>query len=353
MKSNDMAIFLVHTSLQALVCYLYIKNRINIYSKRTLVFLEGEIKMPPINGVSFIKIINTRGDKLAVKENIKLIQSYINFNCELWVSELIWQMNNALYSHLLSKDRLKSINFFDEGSIMYLNTEHSWKFFLRQLLKSVILKLYYPKYSLIKRKMYFTNKKNGLVLAINPNLIEGSNHNIIELEYDKDMVSKFLSIVEQKDAQYLNDIFKDRIILFLSQPYYRIISEKKFNEFLEQVSRVIDNDQSGNLYIKLHPSEKLDVYEKYYKKFGFKILDKCSSVPMEALLHLLTPDSVIVSSNSSLFFNARKFGFKGEIISVGLDLITKQVYYSSDTYYKRYIRLLKKFDCKIVLSKDI
>ena len=129
-------------------------------------------------------------------------------------------------------------------------------------------------------------------------------------------------------------------LIFISQPYYNIVGEKKFKKFLQGFINYIDTNKFSTLYIKLHPSEDTTIYNKYYKELGFiNFLPKCN-LPMEVILQHIPQFYTIISFNSSVLINAQSFGFQGKVISFGLNWINSNIKCNGD-FLKNHIRIFK------------
>ena len=141
--SDTQTAFLISSPLQALACWLILKDDNFIKQSNIIVFTEGRYELPAILGVNQIQLENARKNKKNIKSNLEVITSNIDLKCELWVSELLWPMNNAIYSNLIARNKIKTVNFLDEGTVMYFNLTHSDYKYIRELLKSFILKFYF------------------------------------------------------------------------------------------------------------------------------------------------------------------------------------------------------------------
>ena len=257
-------------------------------------------------------------------------------------------MNNFLYTVLKKRKILISINYFDEGTITYFNSEQSFKFYFRQFLKSLYLKILYCNYTITPKKLFHLGQDNGKLVALHPKFISRTK-NVFELSPDKDDIEEFLiKFVSSDEIENTLDIDSKNSAIILSQPYYRIFDQKYFNILLSKIKSELIIRGIKSLYVKLHPSEKLEDYDRYYKMHGFKRLNISNQIPFEALLTKINNNVAICSVDTSLMFNARKFFFKGKLYSIGLDYVVKKNYWSGNSYVSKKKQLYKDVDCELI-----
>ena len=117
------------------------------------------------------------------------------------------------------------------------------------------------------------------------------------------------------------------------------------------MSKSIDSLGVTRRFIKLHPSENIDDFNKYYKSFNFILVD-IGNNPMETILNTLPTNIILMSNNSSTLIFANKLGFKGEVYSFGLDWIYSQ--YSSiwTDIFNTQAPIFIKAGVKLLLFKD-
>lgn len=99
-------------------------------------------------------IESARGNQKAIKNNFIKIENYVNGKSVLWVSDLFWPMNNFTYASLLKSNKISSINFFDEGMVLYWRKNVGLIRFLREILKSLALKIELGSYSFVPTKPF-------------------------------------------------------------------------------------------------------------------------------------------------------------------------------------------------------
>jgi hypothetical protein len=346
-------IFLISSPLQALACSLILKDDNFLKKSNIIVFIEGDYKLPVIPGVSQIQLANTRKNKKNVKHNLEMVISNIDLKCELWISELLWPMNNAVYSNLIAINRIESVNFLDEGAVMYFNITHNTYPYARELLKSFILKFYFKYYTFPSRKMFSESETNGRIAAFNPELIDNFK-NIEKIHIKKKIVDEFGdNFIKKNHIKDINAINKSKEpVLFLAQPFYRVMKSGKFDNILIELKKYLNSRGVSDIYIKLHPSESLKDYEKHYHHLGFKLVfSDLQSIPAEIILSKLNENIKVASFGTSAFLNARKFGFYGEMIVYKFEqIISAFIPFKAQRQIALQTELYKKSGCNVVSS---
>jgi len=349
--SGIQMIFLISSPLQALACWLILKDDSFLKKSDIIVFTEGYYTLPDISNVKQIELKNTRKNKKNIKDNIEVITSSIHGKCELWVSELLWPMNNAAYSNLKANNRIESVNFLDEGVVMYFNITHSTYQYARELLKSFILKFYFKNYTFPSRKMFSESKKNGRMAAFNPELIDNFK-NIEKISIKQKIVNEFAeNFIKKNHKKEIDTINKSKEpVLILAQPYYRVMKSGKFDDILIELKNYLNSRGVSDIFIKLHPSESLKDYKKHYHHLGFKLVfSDLQMTPAEIILSKLDKNVKVASFGTSAFINARKFGFYGEMIVYKFEQIVLEfVPFQAQRHITLLSDLYKKTGCNVV-----
>jgi hypothetical protein len=344
-------VFLISSPLQALACWLILND--DIFNKRAniIVGIEGHCSIPDLPNVTKIKLKDTRKSKKNIKDNIKTILPIIHGKCDLWVSDLLWPMNNAIYSSFRATKYLKSINFIDEGTVMYVNTSKSYYLYIRELMKSLILKLYFKHYSFPSRKLYSESERNGRIAAYNPELINNFK-NIFKISIEPKNIDQYAKsyIKNNQKIEIENINSSDNSVLILAQPYYRVLKSDLYKDILTALKIYLNQRGFSNIFIKLHPSETIEDFNIHYSQLGFQIVfSDLKSIPAEIILSKLDSKVIVASFGTSAFINARKFGFQGEMLVYGLETI---VLNSIPFQAKLQLQFLKdlyiKSDCNLV-----
>jgi len=71
--SDVKTVFLISSPLQALACWLILKDNDLINNPNIMVFTEGHYSLPNNSNLRQIKLKNTRKNKKHIKHNVKLI----------------------------------------------------------------------------------------------------------------------------------------------------------------------------------------------------------------------------------------------------------------------------------------
>tara|TARA_B100002019_G_scaffold126528_1_gene108985 strand:- start:11646 stop:12692 length:1047 start_codon:yes stop_codon:yes gene_type:complete len=315
---------LISSPLQALVFWIIYNSHSNLNEIKFTIFIEDGYMLPSHPNLKIIYIHSTRGNKFdAIKKNIKLIDNESPNDITLWISDLLWPMNNACYSFLQNRRCLFKVNFFDEGMVMYWQEKLNLYRYLKEVLK---FKVYEFKHSISfsnpKRMLFYDNHKNGDVYAIHPKLLKYKKRThqiIIEDAYVNSFRHELAGYVDFQDSIYNQD---SKNVLFLSQPFYRVTDLKNFKNVIYKLITLLKKSGYEKLYVKMHPSESISDFNNLYKELGFEMAFDSSILPVEAYLSKLNSKSSLVSFNSSALLNAKEFGFKGDIISAGLDWVS-------------------------------
>lgn len=322
----------VSSPLQALIVWLLLNSDSSLKRGEVVVFLEGEFSLPSIHGVKHVNIKNTRGHNyINIPYNLDVLFAQNHSICQLWISDLLWPMNNAAYSALLKTGKLHRVNFYDEGMVLYWMERMSVLRYVREILKFAILRcktgLSFTRPSI---SPFYGNRNNGKVFALHPELLDCSNL-AQSLRVDLDAINRFDTLIDSNiTTHHLSQVdLNTPAALLLSQPYYRLTTHKKFRSLLFNCTNFLRSIGYDELYVKLHPSEDDIVFREFYDPLGYKKTFECVSSPVEAKLHALSKKTALVSFNSSALLNAKAFGYQGRVISYGLDWIADQYRFQS------------------------
>jgi hypothetical protein len=169
----------------------------------------------------------------------------------------------------------------------------------------------------------FYGRGVGSVFAINPELLN-ANKWVRPVLVDMDVVQKFDEAFDYSNrvGGFSLAFGSSPAVLLLSQPHYRVTSEANFLRLLSNVTHYLRSRGYERLFVQLHPSEDSALFAKYYRPFDFQEAFQTARSPVEARLHAVPSNTALVSFNSSALLNARKFGFRGKVISYGLNWIS-------------------------------
>lgn len=337
--------FLISSPLQAVVVDALLCSEPGLDREGAIIFVEDERFVDFFEGLTCVTIRDTRLDgRRQIAENLRSIDGYLSGEVTLWVSDILWPMNNALYTHLKREGRLRTVNFFDEGMVLYwqeqltrLNRVREWVKF-RVLGRKLGLRFTPP-----PRAPFYGNALNGKVYALHPEFL--SNAELVRpLELDLDRVGRM--------AAQLNDATGsatalEGAALVLSQPYYRVAEEDDFALVVAGLARHLRDSGHERLYVKLHPSEGASLFDRYYRDHGFEIAFPEMKGPVEIVLRSFPASCTLASYNSSALLNARKFGFKGRSVSYGLNWVATK-YPIQRNLFSFNTSLLEQADVSIV-----
>jgi hypothetical protein len=313
-------LFIISSALQSVSVFLILQNN-KSFIPDSIVFIEEGLSNFPDAICETRKILPTRNKKSAINNNCKYILSFSDQQSTLWVSDLFWPMNNAIYTHMRSAKQLLGINFIDEGMVLYWLAKMGKKRYIRELLKSIYLKIFLGNYYILNKNPFLVPENKSFIYAYHPELISSSNK--FKIEINKNNLNKYrvLSGINF-DEHILSDDVNVKAALFLAGPYYRLSSKHTFDVLLASLSKRLTTLGYKKLYIKLHPTETIDDYKIYYENHGFELAFFGEHHPIEVYGDLLGEFLCVVGFNSSALLNLRKFGFKGILLSYGLDYIS-------------------------------
>lgn len=320
-------LILISSPLQGLVVSLLLSSESSLKFGKVIIFLEGEGSFPSLPNVEVFYLQNTRGQgQKNICNNLDVVLKKIHSRCRLWVSDLLWPMNNATYSALLKFRMLHKVNFFDEGVVLYWMEKISVLRYFRENLKNAILEHRFGvDLTKVPMKPFYGNHRNGKVFALHPELLN-YRRLISPIRVDKDVVIKFDSVIDADiPPSGLSQVAVNKpAALLLSQPHYRVTTDESFRRLVCRITNYLRAIGYDALYVKLHPSEGDNVFREYYGYLGYKKVFQGARAPIEAKLHAISPNTALVSFNSSALLNAKKFGYDGRTISYGLDWVADQ-----------------------------
>ena len=331
-------LILISSPLQAVVFKSILKRYPDFFNdKNTIIFLEGDYRINfSVGRIFFIK--NSKSNVSNLKADFTIVSKYLNKKTNLWISEIFYPLNNAIYKKLLSLKQLNRLHIFDEGMVLYWQNNLNFFSLFRENLKFFILTLItFINFSYISRKPFFL-KNIYIIYAINPHILPASKY-LRKIHID-------LSIEDYFDCLYIEKLPKKNSIIILSQPHYRITTDSFFNELIQGLFNFISEQGINDIFIKMHPSETAFEFNKYYKKYNCRIILEKQVYPIESYFAYLNPSNAIISVNSSALINAYESGFGGNIYSYGLDWLAKQYRYRN--LYKIQKEIFLKSHVKVI-----
>lgn len=317
-----MNIYIVSSPLQLFHVFLLLKKN---FKEKNIVFTENLI-FESFMGCKVVNIPDTRGNFKNYDNVYVNIKKFLSEEVNLYVSDPFWPFNNYVITRL-NKDKLvKNLYYYDEGLVLYWLNKLSCMRWLREIYRYIYFSLKI-KYFTRVRRFPFNYPKNSNIISFRPDLLV-ENKNIIVSKVNHNDLVEYLN--HQNYSQEFNN--KKKCLIFLAQPYYRIFGNKIYREMCNKVDEIASNFGYEDVFIKMHPSENIADYNTHYKKY--KILNgRNREIPFECLSAIIPDNYSIISFNTSSFIFLKNFGFKGEMYSVGLDIIAKNSK-SDNGFYK-------------------
>ncbi|GJM07319.1 MAG: hypothetical protein DHS20C10_10530 [marine bacterium B5-7] len=283
---------------------------------------------------------NIRANLAVIDE---ILQKYQPRSISLYVSELQWMCNNAIYTYLaryFTPGNLK-LSFIDEGFHLYIDTPD----YSIELRRKRFLKYFWMRFHRLPcqlRSTISTYKKENVhaVYCYHPELLESEKYKNCHIcSLSNKVIGDYSTEIGVTEKFGDNDS-----ALFLSQPYYRHIPPRIFKNVLRQMKRNLSDDVK-HIFYKPHPSDSEEWMAFLEQELGFKPLPLSKDVPIELVARYLDFKCVVGISSSALL-NLRKFGYTGDIISFGADAcsVTREFI----KIHEKNIPLLKKLGVVVV-----
>lgn len=319
MKNN---IALISSPLQALVIFLIIKTDKSVRDQRFTLLVEGDLNFPSLANVTVLKIFDTRGCKTeAISKNIKIIDRVVKDKCTLWLSDIFWPMNNIALARLLKSNFIAEVNIIDEGIVLYLQTRVSVYKYIRELFKIILVMFHCGRrVAFIGINPFHNIPFLKSIYAIHPNLLKKVDR-IKSIDISPAAIHAFNVASKKRKGQGM--LFENNYceiqVLTLNQPYYRISGHYKYKQLIHKLNNFVDKLSPNKKFVRLHPSDDKGIYSKVFMELGY--LEDIATVgcPVEVDLAQLSDKTILISINSSALLNAKRFGFRGTVISFGLD----------------------------------
>lgn len=332
-QSSSLHLFLVSSPLQLLTATIlnlqYLQPLTNVTK---VMFIEGEQYTEKDSLKLWDNIVYGR----PVRPHIDTLDTNIKYNIQkisqlnlsdyhdvtLYISDLYWTFNNVIYTYLLSSlssERYKC-SIYEEGLVMYVRESlslrdraKSWFYFLKFYFKKI------PYTILTHRKHENRNEHINTIYCLHPHLF-----NIIERKNKcKPLNTSFAQpYIESnypiRDAE--TKLKKDSSLLFLFQPFTNIITKGTLHAIIKQMVLYFSGKGVSEFYLKAHHFTSSEWLVELQEKYPFKIWQDDINVPIEIYASTLAFENV-VAINSSALLNLKAFGYKGNLISFGLDRI--------------------------------
>ncbi len=256
----------------------------------------------------------------------------------LWMSDFIYATNNYIYTRLAHEKRLKSLNLFDEGSLIYQLEDITRFQVARRLAKFLLFKLRYRHFSKIPHTFRQLASKIDMIFLY---------HNIDCLPASKKKKISFFKAVKLQYLKQISGVIAEAktitggdSFILLSGPYHRHMSATGFQRIVAEIKSKAKERGFKNFFVKMHHTETQCDYEIFYKQNGFVEIFRGHQFPMELLGGLLDSKVTIASINSSFFLNARLAGFKNPLVICGALQSSSKIWWASNRDINLYFSLL-------------
>jgi hypothetical protein len=320
-------IAIISSPLQALVLYIIIKTDKFIRNQRFILLIEGEINFPSMANVTVVRIFKTRGcETESINKNLKIIDQVVKEKCSLWISDLFWPMNNIAFARLLNENIVAEVNIIDEGMVLYLYTRLSLYKYIRELFKMIFVMVR------CRRRVFFVgiNPFHNVpflksIYALHPKFVKNWSH-IKAIKFYPATIDAF--DVDYKKMQKTNSFrYADECgtqVFMLNQPFYRISGHNKYKQLIYKLDSFINKISPQIKYVRMHPSDDDGIFSEVFKEVGYVEDQPTVGCPVEVDFAQLSDKTILISFNSSALLNAKRFGFKGTVVSFGLDWVANE-----------------------------
>lgn len=307
-KMHNINIFVVHSIFQDLIAQHMIKSlpelkedenyliyNMNVdESREKLAGWEKVITLDPVGGTVL-------GDKKKYKIAVEKVLTFIEEKnlVRVFLSDLNWPLNNAIYSNLAKKkfNQVELCNFPDGIANLYVvdvNIKQKTKNFLKSILGLLGVTLPYYNYKSDHIGLGLFDK----IYSLMPSIIEHS-------------ISKEIIEIPTISPSLID--FKPDTLIFLGQPYELHIPKRKYRDLCMKAASFTMGLGYKKLYYKPHPREDLTKGWDIFRAFGFKLFNQKGSIEE---LFLTSQTECIISFNSSALVNLKlMFGDRIRCIS--------------------------------------
>jgi hypothetical protein len=234
---------------------------------------------------------------------------------ELVVSDLFWLSNNVLVAQLAGFCGKRKIGFrlalMDEGSVLYSGTRLGVRRTLKSLAKYAYLKLHgFPALLIRPGNADYLHPLCHKVYCLHPQLLRLPARVEMETIEPRWMASVY-------DPERTPISLPARSCLYLSQPLYKRVGIERQLEVVAESKSYMQREGVTHFYYKPHHADLPEWIERLERDCGFQPLALREQLPVELLARLCEAE-VVLSHNTSALLNLRLYGYRGRIISFGL-----------------------------------
>jgi hypothetical protein len=275
-----------------------------------------------------------------IRKNLETLANEISLasyrQIELVVSDLFWLMNNVIVAWMVRFCACRKIQFrlslMDEGAVLYTGTRLGMRRTLKSLAKFVYLKLH--RFSALWIRPGNADYLNPLctkVYCLHPNLLDLPRH--VEVER---IDSAWMAVVYGSNQAKIP--LPPGSCLYLSQPLYKSIDMERQLEVVQESRSYLQKQGIIHFYYKAHHADVPEWLGRLESECRFQPLALQDRIPVELVARTCGADIVLGHSTSALL-NLRVYGYRGRIISFGLQKLRAA---SEESQYHYYLSALKK-----------
>ncbi len=319
-------LFLVSSPLQTITVSNILKQYLGKPDEDICLFCEGDRLKSQVDESLWTKVIygnDTRPSinkaKKSIRTNLNLLKPLVDSyeKIILYVGDLYWLFNNTMFS-MLKNRKLKyfKCNLFDEGLVLYRHDKEKYINLKKQFVKFIWQRLHGFSASLLWRDPIQIPCWINRIYCYHPGLLKAPDWVEVK-DLDVNYISDYLE--EQRSSLPELPVIGERTLLYLSQPYYRVMPLDKWKQVITSLKNYARTLGVKDIYVKPHDGDTREWINYLLEEGGFKLFTKVrSGVAIELLASELSFDYV-VSTGSSALFNLKLFGYNGKVISYGLE----------------------------------
>ena len=275
-----------------------------------------------------------------VRKNLETLANEISLasyrQIELVVSDLFWLMNNVFVAWMVHFCRSRNIHFrlslIDEGAVLYTGTHLGMRRTLKSLAKFAYLKLHrFPALWIHSGNADYLNALCTKVYCLHPNLLDLPQH----VEMERIDPGWMAAVYGSNQAEIQLPV---RSCLYLSQPLYKSIDMARQLGVVQESRSYLQKQGMIHFYYKAHHADLPEWLGRLEKDCSFQPLALQDRIPIELVARTCGADVVLGHSTSALL-NLRAYGYRGRIISFGLQKLRAA---SETSQYQHYLSAVKK-----------
>jgi O-antigen/teichoic acid export membrane protein len=255
---------------------------------------------------------------------------------DLVVSDLFFPMNNVLVAYMARFCQSEKIGFtlslMDEGSVLYAGTRLGVRRALKSFAKFAYLKLHrFPALLIHPGNADYLNPLCTKVFCLHPELLDLPQH----VEMERIDPGRMAAVYGLSQAEIQ---LPARSCLYLSQPLYKTIDMGRQLTVVQESKRYLQKQGIIHFYYKAHHADLPEWLGRLESDCGFRPLALQDRIPVELVARTCDADVVLGHSTSALL-NLRLYGYRGRIVSFGLQKLRAA---AEPSQYEDYLSAVKK-----------